>query len=245
VASVSATDSQQEPDWPAVRELEPVLGHEFKSISLLETALRHASYAHETNAGESNERLEFLGDSILGLVVAHTLYAAHPDWSEGDLSLTLQHVVEQRSLAKLALKLGIGPYLRLGRTERQSAGKTKPSILADAVEAILGAVYLDGGLAPVERLLNRVFESELSRDAYPLQRDSKTRFQEWVMAQTGAFPVYECTGNSEVDGADDRFTVQVRVADECWGEGTARSKRRAQQIAATVALERVDREATD
>ncbi len=242
---MSTTDLNQEPDWPAVRELEPVLGHEFSSISLLETALRHASYAHESDAGESNERLEFLGDSILGLVVAHTLYAAHPDWSEGDLSLASQHLVEQRSLASLALELGIAPYLRLGRTERQSAGKTKPSILADAVEAILGAVYLDGGLAPVERLLHRVFESELSRDAFPLQRDSKTRFQEWVMAETGAFPVYECVGNSEVDGDDNRFTIQVLVGDERWGEGTARSKRRAQQIAATVALERADREATD
>ncbi len=106
---MSTTDLNQEPDWPAVRELEPVLGHEFSSISLLETALRHASYAHETNAGESNERLEFLGDSILGLVVAHALYAAHPDWSEGDLSLASQYLVEQRSLANLALELGIAP----------------------------------------------------------------------------------------------------------------------------------------
>lgn len=247
MASLSATDSidEGEPAWPAASDLEGVLDHKFSSISLLETALRHASYAHESNVGESNERLEFLGDSILGLVVAHALFRAHPDWSEGDLSLALQHVVEQRSLAKLALELGIGPYLRLGRTERQSAGATKPGILADAVEAILGAMYLDGGLAPVERLLHRVFESALSKDACPLQRDAKTRFQEWVMAHTGAFPTYECTGNSDIDGDDNRFTVHVLIGDESWGEGTARSKRRAEQIAATVALERVDREAAD
>jgi ribonuclease-3 len=239
---MSASDPHEEPVWRAVTELEAILGYEFKNLALLETALRHASYAHDTSAGESNERLEFLGDSILGLVIAHALYEAHPDWSEGDLSLALQNVVEQRSLAKLALELEVGPYLRLGRTERQSAGQTKPGILADAVEAILAAMFLDGGLAPVESLLNRVFASELSKDVFPLQRDSKTRLQEWVMARTGAFPTYECTGNSEIDGDDNRFTVQVMVGDECWGEGTARSKRRAQQAAAAVALERVDRE---
>ena len=243
MARGSATELHEEPDWPPAVGLEEVLDYKFDSISLLETALRHASYAHETDTGESNERLEFLGDSVLGVVVAHALYEAHPNWSEGDLSLASQNVVDQRSLAKLALELGVGPYLRLGRTERQSAGQTKPGILADAVEAILGALFLDGGLAPVERLLNRVFASALSSDAFPYQRDSKTRFQEWVMARTGAFPIYECTGNSEIEGDELRFTVQVLVGDESWGEGTARSKRRAQQIAATVVVERVDREA--
>lgn len=242
---MNASDPNQAPDWPAVAELEAVLDYEFKSIALLETALRHASYANEQKLGESNERLEFLGDSILGLVVAHALYQTHPEWSEGALSLALDKVVEQRSLASLALDLGIGPYLRLGRTEMQSAGATKPSILADAVEAILGAMYLDGGIAPVERLLGRVFESELSGDMLPPQRDSKTRLQEWVIARTGALPVYELTGNSEINGDDNRFTIRVLVGDENWGEGTARTKRRAEKLAATVALERADWESSD
>jgi ribonuclease-3 len=253
---MNATDPG-EPDWPDPRGLQAALGYEFKSISLLETALRHASYANEVaneaadgssrqpEAGVSNERLEFLGDSVLGLVVAHALYAAHPQWAEGKLTLALQNLVDQRSLAELGLELEIGCYLRLGRTERQSAGHRKPGILSDAVEAVLGAMYLDGGLAPVERLLRRVFASAFRTGAVPAQRDPKTRFQEWVMAQTGSFPVYECIGDNEIDGDENRFRVQVMMDGENWGEGTARSKRKAEQNAAMCALERVDREATD
>lgn len=246
-----------EPEWLDVKGLQAVLGYEFKAISLLEIALQHSSYANETtseadaeatresNASVSNERLEFLGDSVLGLVVAHSLYAAHPKRAEGELTVALASLVDQRSLAKLGAKLGIGPYLRLGRTERQSSGQTKPSILCDAVEAILGAMYLDGGLEPVERLLRREFASAFARDAVLAQRNPKTRFQEWSMAEKTILPVYECVADTEINGDENRFTVETRLDGETWGEGTAGSKRKAEQRAAAQALERVEREATD
>ena len=265
---MSGRDSSK-PEWLDVEGLQAVLGYEFESISLLETALQHSSFANEAaneaaNGAKnevanrdtaeasrdsatcvSNERLEFLGDSVLGLVVAHALYEAHPTRAEGELTLALASLVDKRSLAKLGAELGIGAYLRLGRTERQSSGQTKPSILSDAVEAILAAMYLDGGLAPVERLLKREFASAFTVDAVLVQRDPKTRFQEWVTAEKGTLPEYECIGDSEINGDENRFSVKVMLAGETWGEGSAGSKRKAEQIAATRALERVDREATD
>ncbi len=239
---MSRSDSDQDA-WPDAGGLEEILDYRFCDAALLEMALSHSSYAHEREGVASNERLEFLGDSVLGVVVAHALYEAHPDWSEGDLTLALQNLVDARSLAKLGGAWGIGPYLRLGRTEQQSGGDAKPGIVSDAVEAVLGAIYLDGGLAPVEALLRREFAGALRKGAPALQRDPKTRFQEWVMAQTGALPVYACTGDSEVEGGENRFTVVVMVEQERWGEGIGRSKRAAERMAATAALERMDREA--
>jgi ribonuclease-3 len=240
---------REEPSWPDVAGLQDVLGYEFNDISLLETAVKHSSYAHERQAGDSNERLEFLGDSVLGVVIARALFDAHPAWAEGELTLSLQNLVDQRSLANLARDLEIGPFLRLGRTELQSEGVTKPGILSDAVEAILGAMYLDGGLEPVEKCLRRVFAGALDENAPRFVRDPKTRFQEWVMADTGAFPTYVCVNDSGVDGDENRFTVEVRLGDEGWGQGTARNKRMAERIAAIIALERLDAseaaEATD
>ena len=128
----------------------------------------------------------------------------------------------------------------LGRTERQSGGDTKPGILSDAVEAILGAMYLDAGLPPVERLLRRVFAVAFDENAPRLERDPKTRFQEWVMTRTGSYPTYDCVGDTGVDGDEDRFTVEVYVGGEGWGQGTARNKRMAERLAATRALERME-----
>jgi len=237
---------REEPSWPDVAGLQDVLGYKFNDISLLETAVKHSSYAHERQAGDSNERLEFLGDSVLGVVIARALFDAHPAWAEGELTLSLQNLVDQRSLANLARDLEIGPFLRLGRTELQSGGVTKPGILSDAVEAILGAMYLDGGLEPVEKCLRRVFAGALDENAPRFVRDPKTRFQEWVMADTGAFPTYVCVNDSGVDGDENRFTVEVRLGDEGWGQGTARNKRMAERIAAIIALERLDaREAAE
>ncbi len=222
-------------------ELEDHLGYRFRDRALLENALQHSSYANERDDVASNERLEFLGDSILGLAVAHALYEAHPDWNEGDLTLALQNLVDAKSLAKLAERWELGSYLRLGRTEQQSKGGQKPGILADAVEAVLGAIYLDGGLEPVAGLVREVIRDRLEPGAAPTRRDPKTRLQEWVMAQTGNFPTYSCVGDSEVEGDEQRFTVEVHVEGESWGEGVGRSKRLAERAAASAALERVDR----
>lgn len=233
------TNAKNEP-WRDASEFERALGYEFKHIALLETALHHSSYAHEVSDCESNERLEFLGDSVLGVVVAQVLYQTHPDWDEGKLTLALQNLVDQRSLARLGAELEVGSYLRLGRTERQSSGAKKPGILSDAVEAVLGAMYLDGGLEPVTQLLRREFADAFAADAPPVQRDPKTRLQELVMADLGIFPTYDCVGNSEIDGDENRFTVQILIEGKVRGEGIARSKRLAEREAATVALRRLD-----
>ncbi|MDP6978341.1 MAG: ribonuclease III [Myxococcota bacterium] len=230
-----------EQEAPDLDELEQRLGYRFRDRARLQNALQHSSWANERKDEASNERLEFLGDSVLGIAVAHALYEAHPDWHEGELTLALQNLVDAPSLAKLAGRWGLGPFLRLGRTEQQSKGEQKPGILADAVEAILGAIYLDGGLEAVARLIREVIKDQLVTGKAPMQRDPKTRLQEWVMAETGGFPSYACIHDSEVDGDDARFTVQVEIGGEPWGEGVARSKRLAERGAATVALERVDR----
>jgi ribonuclease-3 len=226
--------------WRDAAELQVALGYDFEQIELLETALHHSSYAYETTDCQSNERLEFLGDSVLGVAVAHILYETRADWAEGQLTMALSNLVDQRSLARLGAELGLGEYLRLGRTERQSAGEKKPGILSDAVEAVLGAMYLDGGLVPVARLLKRVFADAFVPDAPPVQRDPKTRLQESVMADLGVFPTYRCVGNSEIDGDENRFTVQVLIEETVCGEGVARSKRLAERQAAIEALAQIE-----
>jgi ribonuclease-3 len=230
--------SEPELEEASLSQLEESLGYVFRDRTLLETALQHASYAHETKGTSSNERLEFLGDSVIGLAVAHLLYDAHPSWAEGNLTRALHTLVDREALAQLARDLEIGRFLRLGRTEQRSGGVAKDGILADAIEAVIGAMFLDGGLDPVTRLAGRVFESAMAVDAPPVERDPKTRFQEWVMAQFGQFPRYDCVGDTEIEGDEERFTVRVLVEGEDWGRGTARSKRRAERGAAERALER-------
>ncbi len=217
--------------------LEESLGYQFGNSALLETALQHSSYAHEVKAAESNERLEFLGDAVIGLVVAHLLFEAHPDWDEGELTRGLHQLVDRRALANLSRRLDIGAHLRLGRTEQRSSGSEKASILSDAAEAVFGAMYLDGGIAPVADLARRVFAAALSPGARPVQRDPKTRLQEWVMSKFGVFPSYECIADSGIEGDPERFTMQVSIEERSWGEGRAQSKRQAEQVAAGQALD--------
>lgn len=226
--------------------LETQLGHRFQDRSLLETSLRHSSYAHEARKAhateehrvESNERLEFLGDAVIGMVVAHLLYDAHPGWAEGDLTRALHQLVDRDGLAQLAREVGLGAHLRLGRTELSSNGRAKDSILADGIEAVVGAMYLDGGVAPVERFARRVFAQALAVDAPRVERDPKTRFQEWVMSSFGVLPRYCVTRDSAIEGDDSRFTVEVRVEETGWARGTARTKRLAESQAAAAAYER-------
>ena len=229
--------SESQHEGELLARLEETLGYRFEDRGLLENALQHSSYAHEHPAAESNERLEFLGDSVLGLVVAHALYAARPDWAEGQLTRALHALVEGRSLARLARSMGVGSALRLGRTERQSGGEDKDSILANAMEAIIGAVYLDGGLDAASQLVERVFADALDADAPPVARDPKTAFQEKVMAAEGIFPTYRLVSDSSIEDDEERFHVEVRVAGERVGEGVGRTKRAAEREAAQRALE--------
>jgi len=230
-----------ETDAPAP-SIHAALGYEFADRTLLDLALTHTSYSHENDGGRGNERLEFLGDAVLDLVVSQILYAVHPEWDEGDLTRTRAGLVNQRSLAEQARNLELGRFVKLGRTEMRSGGCEKDSILANCFEALVGAIYLDGGLAPVEEFVRRVYGSALAREAVRQRRDVKTEFQEWAHARFQQTPSYKTVGDSGVDGDDARFAVEVSIGAEAWGRGVGRSKRLAEGAAAAEALQRCESE---
>ena len=170
----------------SLQALQARLQYPFKTPALLQQALTHRSYS-----ADHNERLEFLGDSVLGLAVAHMLYEALGSGAEGDLSRLRAHLVRQDSLHRLALELDLSPLLRLGEGEMRSGGQRRPSILADALEAIIGAVYLDGGPAAADALVRRLFERvEISPAMSAAAKDAKTALQEWLQARKMAVPTY-------------------------------------------------------
>jgi ribonuclease III len=216
-------------------DVERALGVSFEDRELLELALTHRSYAFEAGGLPTNERLEFLGDAVLGFVVTARLYRDHPAEAEGRLAKLRAATVNARTLARVARELGLGGYVRLGRGEEQSGGQDKDSILADTLEALIGAVYLDGGMSAaadvVLRLLGDVLE-DLARDGETF--DSKTTLQELTAARIGELPVYEVTE----EGPDHakRFSALVSVAGEIVGRGEGRSKKEAEQQAAAEAL---------
>ena len=237
----------------ALERFEIALGAPFENPALLEDALRHSSFAHELRQRDevsradktdktdntkntNNERLEFLGDAVLGLAVAQALYRAHPDWREGELSRALHSLVEGRSLTRLAQRFELGPLIRLGRTEQQSGGIEKPSILADAMEAVIGAIFLDRGLDAVVHFVELAFGKALEADAPIVERDPKTEFQERVMSVVGEFPSYRVVEDNQVEGDDLRFTVEVQVRGEPLARGIGRTKRAAERLAAQDAL---------
>ena len=211
------------------------LDHRFQNLGLLDQALRHSSYAHENpGTGPSNERLEFLGDAVLALTVSALLLARFPQGSEGDLSRGRAALVNARQLATLARRLGLGAHLLLGRGEERQAGREKPSLLADALEAVLAAVYLDGGLEAAARLTERWF-SPLMETALPWQ-DFKTSLQELTQARYKASPSYHLMAESG-PGHARHFQVEVRLQDAPLAQGEGRTKKQAEQAAARRALE--------
>jgi ribonuclease-3 len=228
----------QEPAPPA--SLADALGYRFRDEALASTALTHPSFANEVDGGGGNERLEFLGDAVLGLVIASELYAAHPDWEEGALTRARAALVNRRALATAARSLGLGSLIKLGRTEQRSAGSDKDRVLANCLEAVIGAVFLDGGLEPVTVLLRRLFAAAIEAGGAVGGRDPKTAFQEWAHSKHRITPSYQTVGDSGVDLDAHRFTVEVRIGSETWGSGTGRSKRSAEQAAARAALARSD-----
>jgi ribonuclease-3 len=215
-----------------------VLGYEFADRALLDLALTHTSYSHEEDGGRGNERLEFLGDAVLDLAVSQILYEVHPEWDEGDLTRTRAGLVNQKSLAEQARNLELGRFVKLGRTEMRSGGCDKDSILANCFEALIGGIYLDGGLAPVEGFVRRIYGAALERDAVRQRRDVKTEFQEWAHARFQNTPRYETVGDSGKDGDDARFAVEVSIGAAVWGRGVGRSKRLAESEAAAEALKK-------
>jgi len=221
-----------------MEKLEARLGYTFQNRSLLDNALTHSSYANENHSPlGSNERLEFLGDSILGMVTADYLYHEHPGLPEGDLTRTRAALVCEESLAEVAQRLELGSYLKLGRGEANGGGRTRPSIQADAVEAVLAAVYLDGGLEEAAKIIRRfILEKETERSAY---RDYKTALQELVQRESGQVLTYRLTGESGPDHAK-TFTMAVDLNGALLGEGEGRSKKEAEQMAAKAAIEKLN-----
>ena len=219
--------------------LEARLGYTFQDRSLLQQALTHSSYANENRGGlSSNERLEFLGDSILGMVTADHLYHAPPDLPEGDLTRTRAALVCEESLVEVADRLELGKFLRLGRGEAAGGGRERPSIRADAVEAVLAAVFLDGGLPEARKIVQRfILDREAEKAA---SRDFKTALQELVQRESGQVLAYRLIGQSGPDHAK-VFTVEVDLNGKAVGRGTGHSKKEAEQMAARSAVEMLNK----
>ncbi|MFD0905073.1 ribonuclease III [Actinomadura sediminis] len=227
---MSAKKSDPAPDRA---ELTRALGVEVDD-ALLERALTHRSYAYENGGLPTNERLEFLGDSVLGLVVTDTLYRGHPDLPEGHLAKLRAAVVNMRALAGVARGLGVGAHIRLGRGEEGTGGRDKASILADTLEALIGAVYVDRGLDEASALVHRLFDALIARSAgLGAGLDWKTSLQELTAVEELGVPEYHV----EESGPDHQktFRASVRVGGETYGSGEGRSKKEAEQHAAEAA----------
>jgi ribonuclease III len=218
--------------------LEQRLGHRFKREELLELALTHRSYANEQGVPEHYERLEFLGDSVLGMVTAEWLYERHPELPEGELSKLKAQLVSRPSLAGHAERLDLGPALRIGIGEERSGGRTKASLLADSMEAVFGAVYLDGGLEGARKAILAMLEETGEERAQLLHSDSKTQLQEMTQALGWDLPEYRLTGAVGPDH-NKVFTVECWVGGEIAGTGEGPNKKTAEQKAAAEALGRV------
>lgn len=219
--------------------LEEKLGYRFRDPGLLDQALTHSSYANERLGGalDSNERLEFLGDSILGQVTAEHLYRAHPQLPEGDLTRMRAALVCEESLAQVAVEWGLGERLRLGRGEEQNGGRRRPSIQADAVEAILAAIYLDSGdLAQPSAVIHRFI---LSKEAQTGEgHDFKTALQELIQRTPGRSLKYQLVKEEGPDHLKE-FWMEVTLDEEPIGLGRGHSKKEAEQQAARAALEKL------
>ena len=219
--------------------LQQKLNYTFHREELLRSALYHSSYANEhRGAGiESNERIEFLGDAVLGLVSAEFLYAAHPELPEGELTRLRSALVREESLYEVAQSIGLGQYLYLGKGEELGGGRQRPSILADATECVFAAVYLDGGLEEARRLICRLLlEKEHDGIIAERRRDNKTELQELVQRRPGQSLRYDLVGESGPDH-DKRFAYSVSLNGQIIGQGEGRSKKEAEQSAARHALE--------
>lgn len=225
-----------------MRELEEALGYRFRNAALFQEALRHSSYANEHHGEEatSNERLEFLGDSVLGFVTAEHLFNEHPDAPEGELTRIRARLVCERSLYEVAVRISLGKYLRLGRGEETGGGRERTSILADAVEAVIAAVYLDGGMEAASALIHRLLlDEKKEKRAVERRRDYKTALQELVQRKPDQALCYRLTGESGPDH-DKVFSVMVLLNGKTIGEGSGRSKKEAEQMSAKDALSRLD-----
>ena len=220
-----------------IKDLEAAIGYTFQNITLLQNALSHSSYANERwhDSLKSNERLEFLGDSILGMVTAEYLYRNFPDRLEGDLTRMRADMVCERALASVAERIHLGEHILLGHGEQSSGGRHRDSILADAVESVIAACFLDGGMEPARQFINTFVLTEV-----PVKRlrnvDYKTALQELVQQKKNQVLSYAMVGESGPDH-DKQFQVEVSLNGKVVGSGIGSSKKRAEQDAARAAIE--------
>jgi len=222
-----------------IKELENAIGYRFRNITLLQNALTHSSYANERwhDSLKSNERLEFLGDSILGMVVAEHLYRSFSNRPEGELTRIRADMVCEQSLSQVANRIGLGEHLLLGKGEEQGGGRSRNSILADAVESIIAACYLDGGMDAAMGFIQRFILVNVSVKQLH-NKDYKTALQELVQQKKNQVLTYVLAGESGPDH-DKEFRVELLLNGDVVGLGVGSSKKRAEQEAARMALEKL------
>lgn len=216
-----------------------LLGYHFHDPKLLEQALTHPSLQPGSAGRGPYERLEFLGDRVLGLVVAEMLYNRFPGENEGALARRHAALVRRESLARIALQINLGPALSLSRSEEETGGRNNMGTLADACEAVLGAMYADGGLAPVAALISRLWTPLMAEMAAP-PKDAKTALQEWAQARALGLPVYS-TLSVEGPPHNPDFLIGVEIEGTAKASGRGPSKRAAEQVAATNLLEQLNK----
>jgi ribonuclease-3 len=219
--------------------LEERLGHRFRDRDLFTLALTHRSWANEQGRQEHYERLEFLGDAVLGLVTAEWLYRRHPELPEGRLSKRKAVLVSKPALARHARRLELGDELHVGVGEERSGGRDKSSLLADSLEALFGAVFLDGGMDAARKVIQPLLRHTEDERAHPRHQDTKTALQELTQARGWDLPEYELVAETGPDH-DKTFTVDCRVDGERLGRGEGRSKKLAEQAAAAATLDRLE-----
>ncbi|MCZ0937811.1 MAG: ribonuclease III [Caldilineaceae bacterium] len=231
-----------EHEFNALRELEEAVDVRFNDRGLLQRAFVHRSYLHEADedsALQDNQRLEFLGDAVLGFVVSELLFRRYPERREGELTNLRSALVKRETLSRFAKELGLGDYLLLGRGEEESGGRRRHTTLCDTYEAFVGAFYLDQGMEALREFLEPRLIGEIGRVAqHALTKDPKSRLQEWVQAATGQTPRYR-TVNTEGPDHARLFTRQVTIGKQPYGVGQGQSKQEAEQAAAAMALFRL------
>ncbi len=218
------------------KELETKLGYKFKDPSLLERALTHASVRGGKVARSDNERLEFIGDRVLGLAIAEALNKQYPEANEGELARRYNRLVRGEACAKVARNIGLGVHLILSESEAESGGRNKTTILADAAEALLGAVFIDGGFEKARAVVSKLWQDQ-SEPVPEVAVDAKSALQEWAQGQGLALPRYTVVSRKGPDHAP-RFTAEVLIAGRAPAQGEGASKRIAEQAAASALLSR-------
>ena len=213
-----------------------VLGHDFADPGLLSRALTHGSVPRRRRgAGDDYQRLEFVGDRVLGLIIAERLYRDFPEEREGALAKRFAMLVRREALAEVAGRIGLGPHITISKSEAEVGGRENPAILADCCEALIGALFLDGGLEPARRFVEAQWRTLIEADLRPPE-EAKTALQEWAQARGLALPVYREVEREGPDH-DPTFTVEVGVQGQAPTRGSGRSKRLAEQAAAARLLE--------